>query len=121
MIQGNFDNQGKLFFPADLLTKNGELIPIDTLLDTGFTDFLAMNIQDIDDLGWSLLAENQPMQTAQGKTRFNVYEGTIIIDEQEFVIPVLGGNAITEIIMGLPWLETRRLVVDFPSGLLTLG
>ena len=121
MIQGNFDSQGKLFFPMDLVIANGEVIPVDALLDTGFTDFLAMNEQDIKDLGWLLLAENQPMQTAQGETRFNVYEGHIIIDEQEFVIPVLAGDALTEIIMGLSWLQTRRLVVDFPSGILTLG
>ncbi len=64
MIQGNFDSQGKLFFPLDLVTINDEIISVDVLLDTGFTDFLAMNSQDINDLGWLLLAENQPMLTA---------------------------------------------------------
>jgi predicted aspartyl protease len=121
MIRGEFDDQGKLFFPIDLVTADGETIPVDAMLDTGFTDFLALNKQDIEDLGWSLLSENHPMQTAQGEALFNLYDGTVIIDGQEFNIPVLGGDAIAEIIFGLPWLQTRRLVVDFPAGVLTLG
>ncbi|WP_219884495.1 hypothetical protein [Merismopedia glauca] len=45
----------------------------------------------------------------------------MIIDGQTFEVPVLAGDAIAEILLGLPWLQTRRLVVDFPQGVLTLG
>ncbi len=121
MILGEFDSEGKLFFPMDLVNAHREIIAVNALLDTGFTEFLALNKQDIEDLGWVLVDDNYPMQTAQGEVLFWVYAGTVIIDGQEFTIPVLGGDALLEIILGLPWLRTRRLVVDFPTGVLTLG
>ncbi|MFB2835836.1 hypothetical protein [Floridanema evergladense] len=61
------------------------------------------------------------MKTAQGETDFKIYAGVVQIDGQEFTVPVLAGEGIPEIIIGLQWLKTRRLVVDFPTGLLTLG
>ena len=56
-----------------------------------------------------------------GECRFNVHAGTVQVDEQEFSIPILGGGAIQKILLGLPWLRTRRLVIDFAAGVLTLG
>lgn len=120
MIQGSFGERGELYFEIDLIAADSSLIRVNALLDTGFTDWLAMNIQDIESLGWSFV-EQREMRTAQGEVIFNRYEGTVILDSQEFAIPVVGGEEITEILLGLPWLETRRLVVDRKARLLTLG
>ena len=49
------------------------------------------------------------------------YEGTVSFDGEELTIPILAGEEITEVLIGLPWLEYRRLVVDWKAGLLTLG
>lgn len=75
----------------------------------------------MDSLGWLVVDDEQLMQTAQGETLFNVYLGTVRIDGQELNISVLGGDDIPEILLGMRWLRTRRLVVDFPAGVLTLG
>ena len=56
-----------------------------------------------------------------GDVRFNLYQGHVYFDGLQLSIPVLGGRQITEVLLGLPWLETRRLVVDRKAGLLTLG
>lgn len=120
MIQGSFGNRGELFFEIDLIAADSSLIPVNALLDTGFTDWLAMNIQDVESLGWSFI-DKQDMRTARGELQFNLYQGTVMFDGQEMTIPVVGGEEITEILLGLPWLETRRLVVDRKTGLLTLG
>ncbi len=61
-----------------------------------------------------------PMRTAQGETLFALYEGRVILGEQEFIIPVHARVGIEEVLLGLQWLITQRLVVDFPQGLLTL-
>jgi len=53
--------------------------------------------------------------------RLNVYEGTVVFAGQELTIPVLGGSEIQGILLGLPWLENRRLVVDRKAGVLTLS
>jgi predicted aspartyl protease len=122
MIEGEFDSEGKLTFEIGLVTVDNEIILADAILDTGFTEWLAINNQDLEILGWPIVIDGEKlMQTAQGETRFKVYAGTVELDEQQFNIPVLGGDTISEVLLGLPWLRTRRLIVDFPAGLLTLG
>ena len=120
MIQGSFGSKGELYFEIDLIAADGSLVTVDAMLDTGFTDWLAMDIQDIESLEWLLEGEERK-QTARGEAIFNRYSGGVIVDNQEFAVPVLGGEGITEILIGLPWLENRRLVVDRKAGILTLG
>jgi predicted aspartyl protease len=59
-------------------------------------------------------------QTASGLIRFDLYAGTVLLDEQEMTIPVIGGEEFTHILMGLQWLKHRRLIVDRKMNLLTL-
>jgi predicted aspartyl protease len=40
MIQGTFGNDGELFFEIELITNEGLALPIDALLDTGFSEWL---------------------------------------------------------------------------------
>lgn len=61
------------------------------------------------------------MQTAQGEARFNLYEGKVVIEGEEFTVEVLGGNEFVNVILCILWLQIKRLVVDFPCGVLTLG
>lgn len=65
--------------------------------------------------------ERRTVRTAQGETTLNVYAGKVILDGQEFDIPVVASRIIEEYLLGVPWLRTRRLVADLPAGLLTLG
>lgn len=51
---------------------------------------------------------------------FDVYQGKVQLDGQEYNIPVLAGAGIPEVLIGLQWLKTLRLMVDFPKGVLTL-
>ena len=87
----------------------------------GFTGWLAIDSQDSDSLGWVCDNEPQDMQTAQGEARFNLYEGTVVIEGEEFTVEVLGGNELVNVLLGVLWLRTKRLVIDFPTGVLTLG
>lgn len=120
MIQGSFGERGELYFEIDLIAADSSLIRVNALLDSGFTNWLAMDIQDVESLGWSFV-EKRRMQTARGEVRFNVYQGNVYFDGQQLIIPVLAGRQITEVLLGLPWLETRRLVVDRKAGVLSLG
>ncbi|NES85266.1 MAG: aspartyl protease [Moorea sp. SIO2B7] len=122
MISGRFGDIGDLYFEIDLIAADGESFPVEVLLDTGFTTgWLAMDSQDIDSLGWSLIRRRWTMKTVRGEELFDIYAGIVIVDGERFTIPVVGGIGIPENLMGLQWLKTRRLVVDFPSDLLTLG
>ena len=119
MIQGKFGEQDELFFEIDLIATDGLEFSVDALLDTGFSDWLAIDRQDIEELGWDYVGERN-MLLAKGETTFDIYIGKVRIDKQEFDIPVYAGDGVTEILLGRQWLKTRRLLVDMLSGVLTL-
>ena len=121
MIQGEFNSRGELFFKISLISADGEIISVMALLDTGFTGWLAIDNQDADSLGWVRNNEPQDMQTAQGEAQFSLYEETVVIEGEKFTVEVLGGNELVNVLVGVLWLRTKRLVVDFPTGVLTLG
>ena len=122
MISGEFNSKGELIFEIGLISSNGDVIPVNVLLDTGFTGWLAIDNQDALSLGWTLNTnEQRNMQTAQGELEFSLYQGKVLIDGDEFTIPVLGGDELEDILLGVYWLQTKRLVVDFAVGVLTLG
>ncbi len=120
MIQGYFGEKGELLFEIELIAGDGSGVTVNALLDTGFTEWLAMDIQDVESLGWTFIRE-QDMQTARGEIKFNLYARSVVFNGQEVTIPVLGGEEITEVLIGLQWLENRRLVLDRKADLLTLG
>ena len=44
MISGWFGENGELFFEIELIASNGEIFPVEVMLDTGFTaGYLAIN------------------------------------------------------------------------------
>lgn len=122
MIPGKFGDIGELFFEIELIAATEEIFQVDALLDTGFTTgCLAINAQDLDGLGWSFIDLNRTMRTAQGEASFDLYEGKVLLDGIEYTIPVHVGEEVSETLMGLQWLTTKRLVVDLPLFVLTLG
>lgn len=120
MIQGEFDEFGQLFFEIDLIAINGENFPVNALLDTGSTEWLAINAQDLQGLKWPRFSARK-VQTAMGEASLETYLGKVVLDGREYTIEVVAGDAFRETIIGVPWLRTRRLVVDFPAEVLTLG
>ncbi|OKH54092.1 aspartyl protease [Calothrix sp. HK-06] len=122
MIFGRFGDIGELLFDIDLITVNEELFPIEVLLNTGFTTgWLALDTQDVDALGWNIIERNNMMRMARGESAFDIYEGKVLLDEQEYIIPVLAGDEITESILGLQWLTILPLSVNYGMKTLTLG
>lgn len=121
MISGRFGEYGELFFEIELMASNGEIFPVEVLLDTGFTTgYLAINSQDLESLDWPLITPQVEMQTARGDDYFDIYQGTVIIDSQEFIVSVHVGDELSEILIGSQWLDRMELVVNKPRGILTL-
>lgn len=119
MIQGRFGDDDELFFEIELIAADGLELPIEALLDTGFSDWLTINSQDLEGLDW-VYVRKQTLRTASGEAEFDIYVGKVRIDGQDFDIPVYAGNEVTEVLLGRQWLKNRRLVVDLPLGVLTL-
>jgi predicted aspartyl protease len=122
MISGEFNSLGELIFEIGFVAADKDIIPVQAVFDTGFTGWLAINNQDAESLGWTLKQNRKrDMRTAWGEARFNIYEGIVVLDNEEFRVDVLGGDELQDILLGVLWLETKRLVADFPALLLTLG
>jgi predicted aspartyl protease len=122
MISGRFGDIGELLFEINLIAGDGEFFPVEVLLDTGFTTgWLAIDVQDARSLGWSVIELDRLMQTAQGAKYFDIYEGRVILDGEQYIIPVLAAMGIPESLLGLQWLKILSLAVNFSSGILTLG
>ncbi len=120
MISGFFGVEDALFFEIELIADDGLELSVDAMFDTGFSSWLAINDQDLDALGWMYI-DQKTMRTAQGDSRFDIYLGKMRIDGQDYDIPVHVGKDLTEVLLGRQWLTNRRLLVDMPSGTLTLG
>lgn len=121
MIVGRFGENGELFFDLELIAADGEQLPVEVLLDTGFTTgYLAINKQDVEALQWAKTATQLAMQTARGEENFDVYAGKVILDKTEFTIAVHVSDGIPEILMGSQWLEILELIVNKPRDILTL-
>lgn len=120
MIQGIFGEKGQLFFEIELIAADGFNLPVEALLDTGFTGFLAINKQDLDAFEWAYIGD-EPLLTAKGETMFTRYLGKILLDEKEYDIPVFAGHEITEVLLGSEWLKILPLVVNYQEKILTLG
>jgi predicted aspartyl protease len=60
------------------------------------------------------------MKTARGEELFDIYEGKVIIDRQEFTIPVHVGEGLPDILIGSQWLDSMELIVKKRKGILIL-
>lgn len=118
---GSFGDNGELWFEIQLLAANGDVFSVEALFDTGFTaGWLAINTQDLEALEWLSIAAQISMRTARGEGQFNLYEGRVMIDATEFVIPVHVGDDIPDTLMGSAWLDIIQLIVNKPQGIFTL-
>jgi clan AA aspartic protease len=119
MIEGRFGENGQVYFDVDLIGGDDFSFPVEAMLDTGFTEFLAMNKQDVQSLDWCFLNQDK-LRTAQGETDFDVYLGRIIIDNQEFEIPVFAGEEIQEVLLGSRWLKLFIFLANYAQNQVTL-
>ncbi|MBW4601079.1 MAG: hypothetical protein KME29_16250 [Calothrix sp. FI2-JRJ7] len=65
--------------------------------------------------------KQQAMFTARGEAEFKLYLGQVRIDGQDFNIPMHVGEELTEVLLGRQWLQTKQLLVNMQSAILTLG
>ena len=70
---------------------------------------------------WSLIERNRTMQMAPGEELFDIYEGRVLLNQQEYIIPVVASLGIPEPLLGLQWLKMLPLGVNFLAGILKLG
>lgn len=115
MIQGRFEDKGQIYFEINLIDGDGLSLSVEVMLDTGFTEFIAMNKQDVESLDWLFLRQNK-LRTAQGEAYFDIYLGKVAIAQREFEIPVFAGDAIKEILLSSQWLKIFTLIANYQEN-----
>ena len=123
-IQGYLEGDA-IRFTIELIDATGNILEVDALFDTGFTaGVLAIHRDDIEALGWPLKQRNTRLPTASGMGRFDLYEGTIVIDGQALSIPVFAGVLPSEdrVLLGSLILRFMDLTINTATNtyLLTL-
>ncbi len=114
MIRGQITEKG-IYFEIELVTAEGEEIPVDVLFDSGFTSgILAVHSQDIEALGWENLEQDLAIPTAGGLSQFTAYRGQVIIDGQQLTLPILAGDLPDEdrVLLGYRILDLFDLTLD---------
>jgi predicted aspartyl protease len=120
-MQGSLGENNELLFEIRLVTTDGIDFTIDAMLDTGFSGWLTLDVQDLDGLDVQYIG-TQNMQLATGEeVEFNLYTGSIYFDRQEVNIIIHAALGIPQVLLGRQWLINRKLVVDIYSSILTLG
>jgi predicted aspartyl protease len=119
---GSFGDNGELWLEIQLVATNSEVFSVEALLDTGFTGgWLAINSQDLAVLEWPRIAAQIEMRTARGEDYFDLYEGRVIVDETELIIPVHVGDDIPDTLMGSAWLDIMELFINKSKSIFTLN
>lgn len=119
-MQGRFGDNNELLFEVELISKDGVELAIEAMLDTGFSGWLALDLQDLEGLDLHYIG-TQDMQLAKGEeVEFSLYFGKVYLDEQEFEVLIHAALGVPEVLLGRQWLTNRRLVVDMRSQFLTL-
>jgi predicted aspartyl protease len=121
MMSGEFSQKGELIFEIDLIAGNETHFPVEAIFDIGFTGWLLLNNRDALSLGWECNSKAKMVQTANGKTALKSYRAMVLLDGEEFLFPAYGGYRVEDILLGVRWLQFKRLVADFSAGVLTLG
>lgn len=111
--------QGQIYFDLNLIDGHGLSLFVEAMLDTGFTELVAMNKQDVESLDWVFLRQNK-LKTAQGESFFDVYLGRVVVDEREFEVTIFAGDEIKEILFGSQWLKIFKLTADYSENIVTL-
>lgn len=119
MIQGRFGEKGQIYFDINLIDRDGLSLSVEAMLDTGFTEFVAMNKQDVESLDWLFLRQNS-LITAQGEALFDIYLGKVAIAQREFEIPIFAGDEIRDILLGSQWLKIFTLIANYQENRVTL-
>ncbi len=122
MIRGQITERG-IYFEIELVTSDGEEIPVDVLFDSGFTSgILAIHVQDIDAFGWESLEQELEIPTAGGLSQFTAYRGDVIIDGQRLTLPILAGDLPEEdrVLLGYRIKALFNLILDTEKEIATL-
>ncbi len=114
MIEGEVNPFDEAVVPIRIISTEGKTFEIEAVIDTGFTGFLTLPLEDIQQLGL-LFQQEEQFVVGRGITEnFAIYTANIKWDEKLRVVPVLATDSGT--LVGMKMLRGARLAVLVVDG-----
>ena len=114
MIVGEVKPSREALIRVALAGPAGRRVELDAIIDTGFTDFLTVPRQVIEELGLRF-RESMAYELANGDLdMFDLYEGKVLWDDRwrEVIVSLAEGGPL----VGMGLMEGCRLSVDVTDG-----
>ncbi|MFH7244850.1 MAG: clan AA aspartic protease [Spirulina sp.] len=119
MISGRVNEQREAMIQLDILGENQQRQVIKAVIDTGYTGFLTLPYHIISTLNLTWYMQQEGLLGDGSLRMFNVYEASVIWDEQVMTIEV--NESETDPLVGMGLLEGYELKIQaIPDGLVTI-
>ena len=116
MIRGRATARREIEVPVSIYDGAGRLLPINAVLDTGFTGDLSLQLATIQRLGLPF-KERLRFSTATGQVHtMNTYTATIIWDQSRREIVVVEAEARGAPLIGVNLIWNSRVTIDARDG-----
>ena len=93
---------------------HGQEVLVDAVIDTGFTGFLTLPAQLIATLALAFASTTRATLGDGSEVRMDVFEGTVLWDNQERHVPILA--AAGDALLGMSMLSGYRMTLDVEDG-----
>ena len=114
MIIGIVNPHLEATLPLELLDANSQVVPVDAIVDTGFSGFLTLPPVRIQNLGLAWICRQQGM-LANGQVKtFDDYSATLRWNGQVRAVEVEGSN--NDPLVGMNLLEKHELNIRIVNG-----
>ena len=109
-IKGRVDTQQQAWIQVEIRDRNGEFQPIETVVDTGFTGFMTLPLEIIDQLGLERRLRTTVTLATGRRERVNTWRGYLLWHEQLCPILVLQSRGTP--LLGMELLEGSLLTIQ---------
>lgn len=114
MIQGRVNSNYEATLVLELHGSSGRVIQIEAVVDTGFTEFLALPPGVISQLAFPFENFGRLVLADGSSSTFNVHIATVLWNGEQRIVPAHQSNA--KPLIGMALLENYSLCMDVVEG-----
>ena len=114
MINGHVDENLQPKVPLGLIDRNGQMLPIEAVVDTGFNGHLCISVYEMHQISLKF-QRIEKFELGDGKiVKQRVFLGEIVFDEQKLIIDVIISKS-RDTLIGAALLANKKLDIDYTN------
>ena len=114
MIEGAVNAAYEAIIPLRIQGPEGQSVDIEAVVDTGFTGFLTLPLDVVDELGLPFAYVVQAFLANDDEVRFNVHHATVLWDGQPRDVEAAATGSSP--LVGMMLLDRHTLTIDVEAG-----